>query len=121
MGTSVALVCATRLIPVLSLLKRPSEMYFLPFEMSLPCQRAPGYGGQTQTRSDELRRVDVSHQASSQGVPSWLPCLRVFLCHCCGYGKSGGTSNSGQTTYLCPTGHPKKWINKKYIEKNELS
>ena len=31
----------------------------------------------TQTRSDVLSRVDCSHQASSQGVPSWLGGLRV--------------------------------------------
>ena len=52
----------------------------------------------TETRSDELSRVDWYHQACSQGVPSWLPGLRVSPCHC-GYSKScTGRLISGQTT-----------------------
>ena len=38
MGTSVALCWATVIIPVIFSFKRPSEVSFLPFEMSLTFQ-----------------------------------------------------------------------------------
>ena len=47
----------------------------------------PGEGGLTKTKFDELSRVDLHDQGSSQGVLLWPPGLRTSLCPFCGCGK----------------------------------
>ena len=69
-GTLLALL--DLLIPMLFWLKRPSEISFLPFWMSLSFHYITRVG-LTKTRYDEISRVDSYYQESTQGVPSWLP------------------------------------------------
>lgn len=112
-GTLLALCWTAGLIPLQFSLKRPSKISFLLLVFHLSFKYGARVGRPDQTRSDELSRINLHHQESSQGVPSLPPDLRITLCPFWGHCRScNGKSIPGHTANPCHRWHPNKFIKK---------